>query len=524
MKKIMLLIIVCLVLAVGAGCSDKESGTAETQNAPVVSTSSGTIKGTSVDGVVTFKGVPFAQPPVKDLRYTPPKPVKPWEDTLDCTEFKPSAPQVAKEDLTTSEDCLYLNIWAPENAVDRKQKENLPVLVFIHGGAYASGSASDAKFDGTAYAKDGVICITVSYRLNALGFLTSKEIEKESGYMGNLGVLDQIQSLKWINENIERFGGDSNKITISGESAGSMSASNLIFSPLAKGLFHQAIMESGALFSQPIVSAEGPGDAKQSLSMSKEFMKKVGAKSLDDLRKTELNTLVDNSAFSMDMTQPNNFYFMPVFDGKVIDSSPYKSLKEGNYNDVKVLMGYNSDEGTMFIPDGISEEKYQSFAKRIFGKDADKFLKQYPVDSTHSATDRARQLVKASFQIACSIFGDAMGQQNKDIYVYNFDYHIPALDKEGLGVMHGLELFFTFDTFPETLELPEGGQAVIDQVHNSFVSFIKTGDPNNDPDSPSWPKYTPSKKQMLQINENSKAIPLEDQEYLAFITDLLWEK
>lgn len=521
-----LVILCCVVLLVCAGCSE-QSKESEGNNADVtvVSTEYGKIKGSVSDSIVAFKGVPFAKPPVEELRFAPPEKLEAWEDILECKELKQIPPQTRGEGVNGNEDCLYLNVWVPQKALEKTSKEKLPVLVFIHGGAFAVGAAADPMYDGTAFAADDVICVTVEYRLNMPGFLASEVVEKEYGYLGNLGLLDQIESLKWVKSNIENFGGDSNNITISGESAGAMSVSALMVSPLAEGLFQKAIMESGSVFTQSIVDPKSGGDRESSIARSNALMETLGVADLDSLRKLDINAMVEKSAFSMDMTNQNELCLMPVFDGTVLPEDPYDCIKSGDFNDVDVLMGYNTDEGTTFIPEGISEQAYIDFVQDIFGEQSGQVLARYPVDDTHSATDRARALVKMSFQIGCLIYGDTLAELGKDVYTYNFDYHIPEYDKAGMGAKHGLELPFVFNTFPEDTVLPEDGKAMIEQIHNYWVSFIKTGNPNDkDKQSAEWPKYSAKEKSILRLNSNWQAIPLEDQEDIEFYIDLLFKK
>lgn len=521
-----LAMVCCVVLLISAGCSPQSSNSEGSNgDTTVVSTEYGKIQGSISDGIVSFKGVPFAKPPVGELRFAPPEKPEAWEDVLACKEFKQVPSQTRGDGVFGEEDCLYLNVWTPERILAENKEEKLPVLVFIHGGAFAVGAAADPMYDGTAFAKDDVICVTVEYRLNMPGFLTSELLEKEYGYLGNLGLLDQIESLKWVKNNIENFGGDSNNITISGESAGSMSVSALMASPLAEGLFQKAIMESGSVFTQPIVDPKGGGELENSITRSKALMEALGAADLDSLRKLDINEMVEKSAFSMDMTKQNPLCLMPVLDGRILPEDPYDRIKTGNFNAVPVLMGYNTDEGTTFIPEDTSEQAYIDFVRDIFGEQSDEVLARFPVDDGHSATDRARALVKMSFQLGCQIYGDALSELGKDVYVYNFDYHIPEYDAAGMGAKHGLELPFVFDTFPQDTVLPKDGEAVIEQIHNYWVSFIKTGNPNGkDNQSPEWPKYSAGEKVILRLNSDWQTIPLEDQEDIEFYTNLLFEK
>lgn len=526
----------CLVMIVGTGCSKQSKDSdasnqevnkqeASNQDITVVTTEYGKVQGGVSDDVVAFKGIPFAKPPVGELRFAPPEKPEVWDEVLECKELKSIPSQTRGQGVTGDEDCLYLNVWTPQTALEKKSEEKLPVLVFIHGGAFAVGAAADPMYDGTAFAEDDVICVTIEYRLNMPGFLTSELLEEEYGYLGNLGLLDQIESLKWVKDNIENFGGDSNNITISGESAGAMSVSALTISPLAEGLFQKAIMESGSVFTQSIVDPKCGGDKERSIARSNDLMESLGAADIESLRKLNINMMVEKSAFSMDMTNQNPLCLMPVYDGKVIPEDPYASIEKGDFSDVAVLTGYNTDEGTTFIPEGISEQTYAAFVQDIFGEQAEAVLTRFPVDDAHSATDRARALVKMSFQMGCQIYGDTLTKLGKDVYVYNYDYHIPEYDAAGMGAKHGLELPFVFDTFTEDTELPEDGDEMIEQIHDYWVSFVKTGNPNSkENESAEWPKYNTSEKNILRLNSEFETIPLEDQEEIQFYIDLLFKK
>lgn len=521
-----LALILCLIMIVTlAGCSQDKKTDETNQPTVIAQTSMGAISGEVSDGVLSFKGVPFAKAPIGDLRLAPPQDMEPWKETLACTEFKPAPAQVHEADdkLKYDEDCLYLNIWAPEDALENPTEKAMPVHVFIHGGAYATGSSSKEMYNGTAFAKDGVIQVNLEYRLNALGFLALEDAEAATGYLGNLGVLDQIAGLKWVKENIANFGGDPDNVTVSGESAGSMSVSNLVMSPLAKGLFNRAIMESGTLLGQPMLAPTSTGDREQAIELSERFKQSIGADTIADLCSMDVDTIVNASAFSMDMTAPKEFNFFPVFDGNVIPENPYKELQAGNYNDVDVLIGYNSDEGTMFVPENITQETYEIFVKNIFGDNAEEILNKYPVDESNTPTDQARRIVTAAFRIGCYAFGDEMSKQGKNVYVYNFDYSLPELEKQGLGVMHGLEMFFVYDTVPANLTLPDGGEDFTTDVHNYWLSFIKNGDPNGENDSPKWPKYNHETSEVFKLGQTIEVVPTTDKKDFDRLLEIFWK-
>lgn len=486
----------------------------------VVDTAYGQVKGVAWDGVVSYKGIPFAEPPIGDKRFSPPQDLQAWDGVLDCREYAPMAIQTADEPgLEKSEDCLYLNIWKPEEQTE----ELAPVLVFIHGGAFTQGSASKSMYDGTRFVQDGVVQVNISYRLNGLGFLTSEELEDETGYIGNAGMLDQIAGLRWVQENIERFGGDPNNVTISGESAGSFSVSNLILSPLAEGLFHKAIMESGNVLGQPLVAPLSNGDKSQALGNAERLMESLEATSLDDMRKADALAIAENSNFVMDIIHPSDTAFFPVFDGVVLPENPYQALADGAYNSVDILGGYNTDEGTLFVEEGISEQDYVDLVEAIFGENAPAVLERYPVDEANSATDRARFMMKMGLRAGTDVFADKLSADGRNVYLYHFDYRIAALDEAGLGTMHALELPFVFDTFSPTTRLSEDDRAFADDAHNRWLNFVRSGNPNEGaPVGAEWEAYSQSEKQTMTLSQNSHLSAAEGTEDVAFLMSLIW--
>ncbi len=515
MKKWWILVLVILIIAsaITAGCSKV------TDEMNTVETAHGVVQGKHESGVKKFLGVPFAKPPVGELRFAPPQPPEAWEGVLACTEYKNSAVQVAeaqKDGMSYGEDCLYLNIWAPE------QGENLPVYVFIHGGAYVSGSPSEPLYDGTVFAKDGIVQVNVTYRMNALGFLTSKELEDLYGSSGNMGTLDQIAALEWVKENIAAFGGDPQNITIGGESAGSFSVSNLIESPLAKGLFQRAILESGNLLGQSVIMPLATGDREQAYALGERFMAEIGANTLGELRDMDAQAIAEASRFSMNVMEPYPYCFWPVFDGTVIPQDPYSAVMEGTINDVDILAGFNTDEGEGFVPEGITEEQYIDYVRSIFGEEADVVLERFPVDVQHTPTDRARYIFKVGLRVGSEAFADALASRGKNVYYYNFDYVPQSMAANGQGAIHALELLFVFKQPPD--DLPET-KAISEDIHTRWANFIKTGDPNQgEPVAVEWQKYTPEGKQTLVLNQNTRMSDLPDREDEAFFRALLFEE
>ena len=488
----------------------------------MIETKFGPIQGTVQDGVTCYKGIPFAVPPVGELRFMPPRDPAAWQEVLDCSAFRPSAIQVAKKDegIAFDEDCLYLNIWAPEDAVGK----SLPVLVFIHGGAYTQGSPAKSLYDGTRFAKDGIIQVNISYRLNALGFLGFPEVAEKYGNVGNCGTLDQIKALQWVQDNIAAFGGDAGNVTISGESAGSFSVSNLLMSPLAKGLFQRAIMESGNLLGQPVIVPLASGDVGQALECAASFTQSLGGQTLADMQQMDAMALAEASLFSVDITNPAPYSFWPAFDGHVLPKEPYKALVAGENNGVDIMAGYNTDEGSMFVPEGITEEAYINMVANIFGEGYEEVLQRYPVDAEHTATDRARDIFLYGIRLGSEAFADEFSRQGNNVYYYNFDLEMPLLDEMGMGTAHAMELFFVFDNIPPTIQLDEAKLAFKEDLHNRWLNFIVSGNPNTGvPVGPQWPLYTPEGREILVLNADTTAGTLQNTDDTKFLFDWFWK-
>ncbi|HEU4388948.1 MAG TPA: carboxylesterase family protein, partial [Blastocatellia bacterium] len=314
-RKSVLLTIAVAVAVVSGIALNNTLGAPGSNN--VVRVDGGTISGTASDGVRSYKGIPFAAPPVGDLRWKPPQPVVGWEGVRECTVFGPECPQAPypagsmyyTPPQKQSEDCLYLNVWTAANAGEKR-----PVMVWIHGGALTRGSGAHRTYDGTSFAKKGVVLVTVNYRLGPLGYLAHPDLSAESPNhsSGNYGVLDQIAALKWVKKNIAAFGGDPNRVTIFGESAGSWSVNVLVATPLSKGLFHRAIGESGGQFGPGMRLKEDRNNLPSAEKVGTAFAKAAGADSIKALRALPADKIVD--VFNND-TEGKKFRTQPNVDG-----------------------------------------------------------------------------------------------------------------------------------------------------------------------------------------------------------------
>src|SRR6266850_2687529 len=327
----------------------------------------GLISGTTVDGVRSFKGVPFAAPPVGDLRWKPPQPVLAWQGVRQADNFGPICPQSPypsgsmyySPPQTQSEDCLYLNVWTAAKVGDKR-----PVMVWIHGGALTRGSGSNAAYDGTALAKKGVVLVTINYRLGPLGYLAHPELTSESPQhsSGNYGVLDQIAALKWVQKNIAAFGGDANRVTIFGESAGSWSVNALVASPLARGLFHRAIGESGGSFGPGTYLREDRNALPSAERIGVAFAKAAGADSIKALRALPADKIVE--VFNND-PEGKKFRTQPNVDGWVLPDEIRNIFAKGKQNDVPVIVGSNGNEMTTLTVPATVPKTIEDYRKRI---------------------------------------------------------------------------------------------------------------------------------------------------------------
>ncbi len=466
----------------------------------LVKVTGGLVQGVVEEDMMIFKGIPFAAPPVGDLRWKAPQPVIPWEGVLQADKFGPSPISNMGFPRDASEDCLYLNLWTPA----KSPKDKLPVMVWIYGGGFSMGSSS--MYDGAPIAREGVILVTINYRVGKLGYFAHPALSAEDPHhvSGNYGILDQIAALQWVHDNIAAFGGDPAKVTIFGESAGAISVSMLCASPLAKGLFRGAISQSGSSFG-PVLPKSYPGENMQTLATCEqegvEYGKAMGANTATELRAldpTELNkqTLVTGGAW-------------PITDGYVIPDDQYKMYKAGNYNDVALLIGYNSDEGDSF---GFTEDPKEHVAatKERYEDYAEKLLSVYPLEKDGKVGKTARDLGRDSaFGWGTWIWGRLQNETGKQpVYMYYFDQDpmYPEGDRRyGHASPHGQDVDFVFQSL--RTNGPNGSRNPTDQALAKYMlkywtNFAKYCDPNgkgDDPDLPTWPLFK---------NENSQVMVL----------------
>jgi len=463
----------------------------------------GLLQGTVEDGLTVYKGIPFAAPPVGDLRWKAPQPAASWDAVRMADKFAPGAMQGINPPSGKSEDCLYLNVWSPV----KSPKEKAPVLVWIYGGGFAVGYTSDPMYNGANLAKKGVILVSIAYRVGQLGFLAHPELSAESPnrVSGNYGLLDMIAGLKWIKQNIAALGGDPDKVTIFGESAGGIAVSMLCASPLAKGLFRGAISESGGSFG-PTRATTFPGENMKTLKQAEAdgqgFVQKAGVSSIAELRKMPADKVP--SGFGM----PGGW---PITDGYVIPDDQHNLYEAGKYNDVRILVGYNSDEGASFSPPKTPSDYIAGVQKR-YGKFADDLIKAYPTNA-ESVPKTARDLARdAAFGWQTWSWATLQAKTGKSkVFYYYFDQHPDHPQdspKYGYGSPHGQEVAYVFQHLDVSKpDITSTDVQIADAMSTYWTNFAKYGDPNGK-GVPAWPVFSNNKPNVMYFSTTPHTGPV----------------
>jgi para-nitrobenzyl esterase len=481
---------------------------------------SGLISGATVGegkDVQVYKGIPFAAPPVGDLRWKPPQPVKAWASVRACNEYGPSCPQqnllerlYGQKLGPTSEDCLYLNLWGPA----KKSNEKYPVMVWIHGGAYTMGSGSSRAYDGEALARQGVILVTINYRLGPFGWFAHPSLSKESGHnsSGNYGLLDQIAALQWVKRNIAAFGGDANRVTLFGESAGAGSVCYLMASPLAKGLFHRAIAESGSAF--------GANRHLRETWYGQEPMEKMGERIAHDLgcdkeketlaalRLKSAEEILNGSSMTTALFFSNEGNrFSPIVDGWVIPDDPGAIFEAGRQHNIPLIVGTNADEGTIFMLSLQikSVEEYRELVRKMYGEYADDVLALYPVSSASEIRNALnRNLTESRFISGARYFARAQSKLNPKTFVYHFTRVSPDPRRSMLGAFHASEIPYVFKTLDAGFSTyEEKDRDLSGKMSAYWVRFAATGDPNS-AGQLNWPVYDAAGDRHVEFGNEMK--------------------
>lgn len=480
---------VALALALAAGVV----------HARPVRTEAGLVEGVSEDGLSVYKGVPFAAAPVGSLRWREPRPPVPWSGVRKAQNFAPACMQTGvsmpgETPPKVSEDCLYLNIWTPAHSPDAR----LPVMVWIHGGGFSNGSASMPLYWGDKLARRDVIVVTIAYRLGPLGFLAHPDLTRESGRdsSGDYGLMDQIEALKWVRRNISGFGGDRERVTIAGQSAGAISVSLLMASPQAHGLFQRAIAESGGGF-EPVglapdyllANAEKIGEA---------YAASLGVQSIAELRRLPADKLLSGRFDSVSH---------PVIDRYVLPVWPYAVFANGRQNDVPILIGSNAEEARSLINfAAVKAASYDEDIRKAWGPLPPTLYDGYPHATDAEASD-ARVHFERDLRFGWDIWAWARLQAETGrgrVFYYRFDQS-PPFPKDsvyaGWGPSHFAELWYVFDHLDqEPWAWTPADRRLTDVMAAYWTNFAKAGDPNG-PGLPTWPGFTAAKGRVLQLGD-----------------------
>ncbi len=486
------------------------------KNSDTISVEGGMISGvkSSATDVIAYKGIPFAAPPVGDLRWKAPQPVIPWQGVKSCDAFGPSpmqgkpvpfmvyTPEFLIPEKPISEDCLYLNVWTKAHSGNKK-----PVLLWIYGGGFSSGGTAVPIYDGEALANKGIIFVSANYRVGVFGFLAHPDLTKESpnNASGNYGLLDQIAALKWIKNNIAQFGGDPNNVTIAGQSAGSMSVNCLVASPLSKGLFNKAIAESGSLMvANPLLPSVTLEIAQKN---GEKFATSAHAQSIADLRKMPAEDLMKIQG-----------RFSPIVDGYVLPKPVYQIFADGQQNHVALITGWNADES--FVMGFKKKDEFIAQAKQQYGANADEFLKYFPAGTDEEAMQSQIKLSRDQvFAMSGYKWINVQSAQGKaPVYVYNFNRKLPATpDYVKYGAFHTGEVAYVMDDLKFLNRPWEPADHQLATLMSSYwVNFITGGNPNGN-GLPEWPTYNGDTQQAMIFNTTSGKQPLPDRDELKFM-------
>jgi para-nitrobenzyl esterase len=454
-----------------------------------VKTEQGKVQGKTINSgkVNAFLGLPYAAPPVGDLRWKAPEAPAKWKGMRDATKFAAHCAQnhvfddMVFQGPGANEDCLYLNVYAP---ADAKENSKLPVMFWIHGGGYSGGGSDEPRHNGDFLPLKGVVLVTINYRLGVFGFLVTDELAKEgNGAAGNYGLLDMVAALHWVKDNIKKFGGDPDNVTIFGESAGSFAVSTLMASPLAQGLFAKAIGESGGAF--PGGLALGGDTVAERSKADGAWMDSIGAKSIKDLRTMPADQVLEAA-------KKKQGGFPPVVDGHLLTEPVPATFAAGKQAHVPLLAGWNADEGSFMAMRGMTAAQWNTMATGLFKERSAAFLKLYPGDDDAQALRSAIDYGSDNF-IALGTWKWLEAQKKtgqSSVYRYHFELAAtPSKFHPGTFAFHSDDIeyvFGTLDTRPGWNVRPED-RKLSDQMMSYWTNFAKTGDPNG-AGLPNWPK------------------------------------
>ncbi|CAI6077327.1 carboxylesterase/lipase family protein [Cohnella sp. JJ-181] len=484
--------------------------------------------------IASFKGIPFAAPPVGDNRWRAPQPAQDWEGVRQAYAFAPVPMQVRQEidenniytrewavepDIAMSEDCLYLNVWTPAKHADEK----LPVFVWYFGGGLQVGHTAEMEFDGERIARRGIVVVTVSYRLNAFGFLCHPEITAEAPEApANFGHLDQQAATRWVKRNIAAFGGDPDNLTIGGQSAGGGSVMNQLASPQNEGLFQRAIVQSG-VFTQLYPGSGTPKFLRDLASAEQDgvrFFEALGASSLAEARKLD-------AAYVRDKYLASHAFWGTVIDGRFNVGDAFDLFLQNKRRPVPVLFGHTSSE-FFSVPEVDTLDELKALAADLFGDDAGTFLSLCGAHSD-GLDDAVKKASASGIEYAIRVAGRANAETGAHLplYYYNFDADIPGWDNP--GTFHSVDLWFFFETLAKCWRPFVGKHYdLARQMCQYWANFIRSGDPNGQDltgeDLPRWETYTPEAPFGMRFADKAELASERPDELMAFLVRQYFKK
>jgi len=476
-----------------------------------IDTTYGPVRGNTTAGISAFRGIPFAASTAGANRFAPPRPPAPWTDVRDATIAGPTAPQnpsmleqmLGAEDAVVGEDCLSLNVFAPEGATD------LPVMVWIHGGGFLTGTGSIPWYDGTNLARRGAVVVTINYRLGVLGFLHLGDIDPAFEGSGNLGILDQVAALEWVRDNVAAFGGDPSRVTIFGESAGAMSVGTLLAVPAADGLFHRAILQSGA--AEHVLSRDA------ATGYARKFLAELGVDPTDlsVLRDLPLAQILEaQGRFTATVPFAEGLPFEPVVDGGVLPGEPGARVAAGCAPTVDLLVGTNTDEMTLFL---LMEPELGAFDEaaltlrsdelfvplgRAAGEGVAVYRGARPDATIHDVV--VAVLTDHTFRIPAIHLAESQADHPGRVWMYEFGFKSPAFGGV-LGASHALEIPFVWDNLDAQGAAMFAGpptdatRSLATRLADAWVAFAADGVPAAD-GLPEWPAYDTDRRATLQVD------------------------
>ncbi|MGI5452379.1 carboxylesterase/lipase family protein [Streptomyces sp. CA-249302] len=527
-----------LLDAVGA----QSSSAAEPSREGPVRIDTGLVSGVAAaaTGVTVFKGIPYAASTAGGNRWRPPQPAPSWKGVRKADTFGDAPPQ-ASTTLTMSEDCLNLNVWTGA----RSYRERRPVYVWLYGGGFSAGTGSDPSFDGSVLASKGIVVVTINYRLGALGFLATPELNAEDphGVSGNYGLLDQIAALKWVRRNIAAFGGDGHRVTVGGQSAGAGSTDMLSMSPLTTGLFRRSVAESQVRYpSDPELRYLGVSLRKMdtALEQGPAYAASKGASTLAELRAlpwqdfTDGATLKDETVDTKSVAKPP--LFRPVVDGRVLPAGYLATYEARAQNDVWYLAGNNLDESgavpdTAFAywreagypdrpgapPVHVTLDDYISAARRKFDAMADEFLALYPATTDDEAARASNDAIRDNSRVSTYLWsGEWTKGADRPVYTYFWTHRPPGPDHDIRGAYHGSEIVYFFgNLYPDTQAWTDQDREIADTLSSYLANYVATGNPNGR-GLPNWAPYRPGSPTVMEIGEHYGPMKVASREKLDF--------